>query len=108
MRDNTTRLKELLTECAALNTTDPLKQLEAATRVWSYARSIAQEIGQPFQNPPAPRVCLKAGGDCSCNNCPPETLSSTEAREVAEAYASRDPAAIQAVRKKYLKEEESC
>lgn len=66
MRDDGTRLKELLRECAALNTTDPLKQLEAGTRVWSYARSIAQEIGQPFQNPPTPGVMCS-----TVKGCPP-------------------------------------
>ena len=71
MRDDGTRLKELLRECAALNTTDPLKQLEAGTRVWSYARSIAQEIGQPFKNPPAPGICRTTGGSCACGGkCP--------------------------------------
>lgn len=76
------------------------------------AKRLRELLGEPGKfkgNPPTPSVCRTVAGPCGCKGqCPPETLSSTEAREVAEAYASRDPAAIQAVRKKYLKEEESC
>ena len=65
-RDDSVRLREILIEASALNTHDVTKLCAAASRVWSYARSIAGEIGLDLKNPPVPSICKKAGGDCGC------------------------------------------
>jgi hypothetical protein len=66
MRGDRERLRELILECQILNTMDVRKLSDQAVRVWSYARSLAKEIGMPLHNGPVPTVCKKAGGDCSC------------------------------------------
>lgn len=59
-------LRELVEQCASLNTQNVPLMCKAAAEVWSYARSVAGEIGMKFENPPIPGVCRKAGGNCSC------------------------------------------
>jgi hypothetical protein len=66
LRDDSVRLRELVEQCAGLNTHDVHLLCKVAPEVWSYARSIAGEIGMEFRNPPTPGVCKKAGGDCGC------------------------------------------
>lgn len=78
MRDNTVRLKELLIEATALNTHDVTKLCPAAARVFSYAKSIAGEIGMDLRNPPVPGVvcstvkCCPPNGQQAgrCQECP--------------------------------------
>jgi hypothetical protein len=53
MRTDSTRLRELLKEIPALHTHDVPKLCQGAAHVWSYARSIAEEIGMDLQSPPS-------------------------------------------------------
>jgi hypothetical protein len=66
LRTDSSRLRELISQCAGLNTHDVSLMARKAPEVWSYARSLAMEIGVEFRNPPVPKVCTKAGGDCAC------------------------------------------
>jgi len=76
IRDDSARLRELISQCVSLNTHDVSLLARRAPEVWSYARSLALEIGVSFQNPPPPSVCKTVNGPCSCKgNCPPADLS---------------------------------
>jgi hypothetical protein len=66
LRDDSRRLRELLEQCFRLNTEDVGLLVPSASEVLSYARSMALEIGLDLRNPPIPKVCRKAGGDCGC------------------------------------------
>jgi hypothetical protein len=66
LRDDSVRLRELIAQCVSLNTHDVSLLAKVAPEVWSYARSLAGEIGLEFRNPPTPGVCKKAGGECGC------------------------------------------
>lgn len=66
MRTDTTRLHELISQCSRLNTHDVPLLCQSATEVWSYARSLALEIGLDLKNPPIPAVMCS-----TVKNCPP-------------------------------------
>ena len=89
LRGDHERLVELITECSQLNTHDVPKLCDGAARVWSYARSLAREIGMDLQNPPIPKVCNTTAGSCrpGCNCDPLEQARESEA--TAEANALR-------------------
>lgn len=80
LRGDHERLVELITECSQLNTHDVKKLCDGASRVYSYARSIAQEIGMDLQNPPIPKVCNTTAGSCrpGCNCDPLERKRAEE------------------------------